>query len=287
MKWDSTASTLSGQFTCDLTGPITGGAHIHTVGTQSLVGNTGGVSFYLLNNENSTLNYSVTVASGDMAKFMDICNDKTYINIHTAANPAGEVRGNIVGMAAVCGSGKNSTNLAQTGITMWGATPAAGEMNPWTIKTTVGAGSTMCTGWLTYVSKKLSFAGACAFAMNTNITNIILTDSMKMSNVSFYSTSFPASYPFSFTQDFTDASRDALCAAKTAGSYYQIIIMTDANPNGFISGDVKIDSCPAVTPIAPAPLPTPSPTSTPSGSFVLTISVLLPLFLSLVITWWK
>jgi len=136
--------------------------------------------------------------------------------------------------------------------------------------------------------KKLSIAGSCSFPLNSYITGVILTDSMKMNNLSFYSTNFSASYPFSFTQDpFTDASRDALCAAKTAGSYYQVIIMTDANPNGIISGNVMIDTCPTVTPIAPAPLPSPSIIPTPAGSFVLSISVLLPLFLSLVITWWK
>jgi hypothetical protein len=283
MKYDKTALTLSGIFVCDLTGPITGGAHIHTVGASGvLAGGSGGVAVLLLANENSTLNYSVSVTNID-----DICNDRTYVNIHTAANTGGEVRANIVGMAAVCGSGKNSTTLKSTGINSWGATPAAGDMNPWTIKTTVGSGTTMCTGWLTYVPKKISFAAGCVFPANTNITDIILTDSMKMSNMSFYSTVFTSAWPFSFTKDpYTNANRDALCAAKTAGSYYQILIVTDANPNGWISGDVVIDACPAVTPNAPAPLPTPAPV-TPAGSFILSVSVLLPLFLSLIITWWK
>jgi hypothetical protein len=293
MNWNKTASTISGLFTCSLTGPITGGAHIHTIGPTGVLagGSSAVINFVLLSNENSTLNYSVSVSlPADSAKFSDICNDRSYINIHTAENPAGEVRANIYGMAAVCGTGKSLANLDQTKVNTWGTTPAGGQMNPWAIKTIVGSGTTLCNAWLTYVPTKISIAGECSsFALNSNISGIILTDSMKMKNVSFSSAVFSASYPFSFTQDpFNDADRDALCAAKTAATYYKVIILTDASPNGWISGDVMIDACPIVTPLAPSPMPTPTPApTTPAGSFVLSISVLLPLFLSLILAWWK
>jgi hypothetical protein len=267
--------TLSGQLVCSgLSSPIIF-AHIHKTNTDIATGSAGSAVYTLMANENSTMNFSVPVTS-----INDVCMDLTYVNVHTVNNSAGEVRGNIVGMAPVCGTGKNATNLDSSKVTSWGTNTVVGDTVPWTVRNIVGSGSTQCTNWFTYMAKNIILAGYCNFPGNSTISQIVVTDSTKMNNISISSKVFSSNYTYSWSATVTDAQRNSICNA-AAGSRYQVIMMTDGSPNGYIAGDIVIDSCPVAYVLPPAPYtPPPSP---PSSSLMISVSVLLNLFLSLFI----
>jgi len=96
MKLNTTFDTLMYNVVADnLTGAITG-MHIHT----GAFGTSGGVLVSL--NSSSTSNQAtgfVTGANLTPALISGLINGSTYVNIHTAANPNGEIRGQIYRLA--------------------------------------------------------------------------------------------------------------------------------------------------------------------------------------------
>ncbi len=96
MKLNTTFDTLFYNVVADgLTGSISG-MHIHT----GNLGNTGAVLATL--NSSSTSNESIGFVFGSTltpALITGLLNGSTYVNIHTAANPNGEIRGQIYRLA--------------------------------------------------------------------------------------------------------------------------------------------------------------------------------------------
>ncbi len=91
IKVGRTSGSISGTLTVTgLTGDVNA-AHIHT----AEAGNNGGVIIQLEMGANNTL----SIPDGtvlDANQLADLLAGKTYFNVHTTANPAGEVRGQII-----------------------------------------------------------------------------------------------------------------------------------------------------------------------------------------------
>ena len=83
-----------------LTGPITGN-HIHAPTAVAGTGTAGvflGFALPAVNGTNGSTNQSFTMASSSFDTLLQAAsNGKSYVNIHTAGNPGGEVRGFLVG----------------------------------------------------------------------------------------------------------------------------------------------------------------------------------------------
>ena len=88
-RFDKTTSMLTWKITYSgLTGPATAG-HFHGPAPQ---GQNAGV-VVPFNNPSSPIEGSLTLTPGQVA---DLMAGKWYVNIHTAANPAGEIRGQVM-----------------------------------------------------------------------------------------------------------------------------------------------------------------------------------------------
>jgi hypothetical protein len=93
--FDTQTKALNYTLTFDnLSGPATA-AHIHGPATRAQ--SAGVVAPLGDKNPTSPITGSVTLTD-DQAKFLQ--SSKLYVNVHTAANPGGEIRGQIVGMHA-------------------------------------------------------------------------------------------------------------------------------------------------------------------------------------------
>jgi len=96
-KLEATFDTTTKEFNYTLTfdglsGPATA-AHIHGPATRA--GNAGVVAPLGDANPTSPITGSVTLTD-DQVKFLR--SDKLYVNVHTSANPGGEIRGQVTGL---------------------------------------------------------------------------------------------------------------------------------------------------------------------------------------------
>lgn len=66
--------------------------HIHSVTATTAAGNTGGITVPFGGTLTSPITGSTTLTEAQMT---DMYAKKTYVNLHTAQNPTGEIRGNI------------------------------------------------------------------------------------------------------------------------------------------------------------------------------------------------
>lgn len=102
--YDTTAKTLNYTLTFDnLTGPATA-AHLHGPATRNA---TAGV-LAPLGDKNPTSPVTGTVTlNDDQAKALQ--KGRVYVNVHTQANPGGEIRGQVVHATAKKSAAKKST----------------------------------------------------------------------------------------------------------------------------------------------------------------------------------
>jgi len=291
LKYDSTAATLSGSFMCTgLTSNITA-SHVHglDVATDTLVAGTGGPLFVLTGAADPT--QTVTFSAIAAADISPICNDRTYVNIHTISNGGGEVRLNLAGFASICATGKPLLPQNYGDLTPLGDVPPAGQLPSWTLYVSLTSGSGTCYTFLTYETGtpgSLNIAGEClGLSTGGKITSISLSQNYTTPvNLDFVKgSSIPSNgVPFSYTYVLTDTTvLTQLCGTKgvAAGSRYTIEALTDQGE--FVYGEVTFNTaCPAATASPTAP-----PTATPTmAGFTNSFTALLFVFLTLISFIW-
>ena len=90
LEWDAATKKLSWKITYSgLSGPATA-AHFHG---PAAAGANAGVAVAIPNATSSPVEGSATLTDAQAA---DLAGGKYYINIHTAANPGGEIRGQVM-----------------------------------------------------------------------------------------------------------------------------------------------------------------------------------------------
>ena len=90
LEWDAASKKLSWKITYSgLSGPATA-AHFHG---PAAAGANAGVAVPIPNATSSPVEGSATLTDAQAA---DLAGGKYYINIHTAANPGGEIRGQVM-----------------------------------------------------------------------------------------------------------------------------------------------------------------------------------------------
>ena len=90
LEWDAASKKLSWKITYPgLSGPATA-AHFHG---PAAAGANAGVAVAIPNATSSPVEGSATLTDAQAA---DLAGGKYYINIHTAANPGGEIRGQVM-----------------------------------------------------------------------------------------------------------------------------------------------------------------------------------------------
>jgi CHRD domain-containing protein len=219
-------------------------AHIHTGAT----GVAGGIILPLTVGPSpmtGTLTAANFTASGSVTTFAQavaaIRAGTTYFNIHTTANPGGEIRGQILAagdayFADLTGFQQNpplSTTATGKGIAV------------------ISADASTITYLLTYsgLSGLLNAAHIHVGAVGSNGGVILpfVAGPSPMTQVLTASTLTPSGSIATFA--------DAVAAIRAGGTYFNL--HTSANPGGEIRGQI------GVTVAAPAPTPAPTPTTAP------------------------
>lgn len=222
-------------------------AHIHT----GAAGANGGVILPLAQGPSpmvGTLTQSDFTPSGSIATFADavaaIRAGATYVNLHTAAYPSGEVRAQLLARG-------DAYTASLAGFQEVPAVATGGSGSAWVV---VSADQSMITYVVTYggLSGPVVAAHIHAGAVGANGGVILplahgpspMVGTLTASNLS---ASGPlATFP------------DAVAAIRAGGTY--VNLHTAANPGGEVRGQV------AVTVAAPAPAPTPAPTAAPTAA---------------------
>jgi hypothetical protein len=236
-----TGLTLTGTGTCTgLKGAVTL-THIHCVNIQDPIAYNTGTTLDPVckvtydNATGLTVNCDFTDQSGSTAgtdALNAICADRFYINIHTDYENNGEVRGNLVGLKALClfkdGAPKDGTLVVADAST----TPTAGNevasfCGTWfAVQPTTVTGSN-AAGYVTVcwdsTQQTLTFSGVFYnFATTDFVTGIYLQYPGDSTYFLSLSSSFAPGIPFSFIQ----TTIDDWVLAKVASSKATILIAT-------------------------------------------------------------
>jgi Cu/Zn superoxide dismutase len=217
-------------------------AHIHTGAT----GTNGGVILPLVPGPSpmsGTLTAANFTASGSVTTFAEavaaIRAGTTYFNLHTTANPGGEIRGQI--MPAGDAYFADLTGFQQ---------------NPPVTTTASGTGLVVISADASSVTYLLSYSGlsgalnaahihAAAVGSNGPVILPFVVGPSPMTQVLTASTLTPAGSIATFA--------DAVAAIRAGGTYFNL--HTTANPGGEIRGQIGVTVA--------APAPTPAPTAAP------------------------
>ena len=215
-------------------------AHIHT----GAAGVSGGVILPLTVSASpmvGTLTAADFTASGGITTFAQavaaIKAGDTYFNIHTAANPGGEIRGQIVAKGDA-----SFASLAGSQEVPAVATSATG--NGWVLVSTDGS-------TLTYYVAYSGLSGAAAAAhIHTGAVGVAGGVILPLAVSASPMTGTLTAADFTASGSVTTFAQ-AVAAIQAGTTYFNI--HTAANPGGEIRGQI------AVTVAAPAPTPTPRP----------------------------
>jgi hypothetical protein len=229
-------------------------AHIHT----GLAGVNGGVILPLVvaaSPMTGTLTAANFTSSGAITTFAEavaaIKAGATYVNIHTAANPGGEIRGQVVA--------KGSAHFAT--LTGFQEVPPA---------TTTGSGQ----GWVVISTDLTTIT---YFLSYTGLSGAVVASHIHLGNVGANGgVMFPfvaSASPMTGTLTATDFAPQgavtdfagALAAIAAGGTYMNV--HTAANPGGEIRGQLAVFvAAPAATAAPPAPIATVNPTVPPTAT---------------------
>ena len=243
-------------------------AHFHT----GAPGVSGGVILPLVASASpmvGTLTAANFTASGAITTFAQavaaIKAGNTYVNLHTAANPGGEIRGQVVAKG-------NAHFATLSGAQEGPAVATAGAGSAWVVISTDGSSITYYVAY-SGLSGPAAAAHIHLGAVGVNGGVMIplvvgpspMTGTLTSANLT----------PTGSVTDFAGAA-----AAIAAGNTY-INVHTAAHPGGEIRGQLAVTVAPAPNPTVPptstAPVQVAAPSSTPIGSMVLGLGVAIAL----------
>jgi len=279
-SYNSSDSTISGTLTC--TGLSSGtsftSAHIHDFSGSETCGNTGGVLY--------TLGPTFTKAAIDttVGYVEDLCYGYTYINVHTTAFPAGEVRINLVDLYANCKTGTSLTDRSTTAPTTFPYTPVPSDGETPGFSNVFTCGTTpSCALSVAYEYDDWLYVGGSCTGLTGNISSVIAT-SQDSDASTFTLYSYSSSYdPCPSNNHFSTRYSMYLSDAKTlcepvSGNPWGLVIKTTTTSEQ-VTCSIPKNFCPPVYGSV-----TPPPPGTSSAN-VFSVAILFTLFFSLISLW--
>jgi hypothetical protein len=221
VKWDTASMTLSGDISCTGLSSNVTGVHFHDCTKDYSIMNSdcnllAGVSISVPTDP-SMFPYLYSVILPDLLAMDSICNDQTYVNIHTKNYAGGEVRANVVSMRSVCNI---PTYKADGSITSYGTDPTSGVLVQdfcGTFTSYAASGPGVCIAQVCWDSAAdtLTVSGICS-DLPSDISEIYATypDDYSSSFIYFTSTDLPMGCPFTYREISIDEEQMAYLLSK-------------------------------------------------------------------------
>jgi hypothetical protein len=244
ISWTESTMTIDGSVTCyNLKGNVTA-MHIHDCGASSSVTYNVGPDLkdivIPVPTDPTVFPWTFTAKLATKDSINAICNDQTYLNVHTTYDSAGEVRANFVNKKALC----NIPKYAADGtVYVYGATDGLTgvKLPDFCIgglfgTATVGTGNCEFQICWEQATAILTVSGNC-YGLTSNVYGIYVNFPDDTSSYFIYLSgyTFPQTCPFSF--HYTSVSEWQL--AKIISQKAYITIQTSDNTDGEIQVDVK------------------------------------------------